>query len=338
MLTPYLNKVLAGHDLTSGEMEKVLGIMTGSNASCAQSGALLAALRMKGESLSELAGGARMLRRHAAFIDCGGTDVVDVVGTGGDGGISFNISTTSAMVAAGAGVPMAKHGNRAVSGKCGAADVLAELGFNLNVEPAVMENCIQNHGIGFLFAQKMHPVLGSVGVLRRELKIRTIFNMLGPLSNPAGAQSIVLGVYDAKLTELFAGTLKELGAKHAMVVHGHDGLDEISCCEPTRVSELKNGVITSYELYPEMLLGNTFDRSEIAGGDAKRNAEIMLNILNGKDCGATRAVVLLNAGAAIYVSGKAATLQEGMKLAEESIDSGRALEKLNILIRESCNE
>ena len=216
--------------------------------------------------------------------------------------------------------------------------MLAKLGFNLNVEPAVMENCIQNHGIGFLFAQKMHPVLGSVGVLRRELRIRTIFNMLGPLSNPAGAQSIVLGVYDAKLTELFAGTLRELGAKHAMVVHGHDGLDEISCCEPTRVSELRDGVITSYELYPEMLLGNTFDRSEIAGGDAKRNAEIMLNVLNGKDRGAPRAVVLLNAGATICVGGKAATLQEGMKLAEESIDSGRALEKLNILIRESRDE
>lgn len=154
MLTPYLNKVLAGHDLTSGEMEKVLGLMTGSNASCAQSGALLAALRMKGESLSELAGGARMLRRHAAFIDCGERMWSMWSEPGGDGGISFNISTTSAMVAAGAGVPMAKHGNRAVSGKCGAADVLAELGFNLNVEPAVMENCIQNHGIGFLFAQR----------------------------------------------------------------------------------------------------------------------------------------------------------------------------------------
>ncbi|MEI3005259.1 MAG: hypothetical protein V8T87_11650 [Victivallales bacterium] len=193
MLTPYLNKVLAGHDLTSGEMEKVLGLMTGSNASCAQSGALLAALRMKGESLSELAGGARMLRRHAAFIDCGGADVVDVVGTGGDGGISFNISTTSAMVAAGAGVPMAKHGNRAVSGKCGAADVLAELGFNLNVEPAVMENCIQNHGIGFLFAQKMHPVLGSVGVLRRNSEYARFSTCSGRSAIRRGRSPLCLG-------------------------------------------------------------------------------------------------------------------------------------------------
>ncbi len=338
MLTAFLNKVLAGRDLTSTEMENVLATMTGSNVSCAQAGALLAALRMKGESLSELVGGARMLRRHAAFIDCGGRSTVDVVGTGGDGGISFNISTTSALVAAGAGAVVAKHGNRAVSGKCGSADVLAELGFQLNVEGAVMENCIQNHGIGFLFAQKMHPILASVGVLRRELKIRTIFNMLGPLCNPAGAQSIVLGVYDAKLTELFAGALKELGAKHAMVVHGHDGLDEISCCEATRVSELKNGVITSYELYPEMLLGNSYDPSEIAGGDAKHNAEITRNILSGKEQGAPRAVVLLNAGAAIYVAGLAATLAGGMEKAAEAIDSGNAMKKLNILIQESRNE
>ncbi len=338
MLTAYLNKLLARRDLTSGETEKALALLSGGKVSCTQAGAFLAALRMKGESLDELVGGARMLRRRAAFIDCGGADVVDVVGTGGDGGISFNISTTSAFVAAGAGVSVAKHGNRAVSGKCGAADVLAELGFNLDADPAVMESCIQNHGIGFLFAQKMHPVLGSVAVLRKELGIRTIFNMLGPLCNPAGAQGIVLGVYDAKLTELFAAALRELGAKRALVVHGHDGLDEISCCEPTRVSELRDGAITSYELYPEMLLPASFEPAEIAGGDAKHNAKITMDVLTGADQGAPRAVVLLNAGAAIYVAGKCADLREGVRLAAESIDSGRALEKLGILIRESRHD
>ena len=335
MLTPYLNKVLAGHDLTSGEMEKVLGLMTGSNASCAQSGALLAALRMKGESLSELAGGARMLRRHAAFIDCGGADVVDVVGTGGDGGISFNISTTSCFVAAGAGVTVAKHGNRAISSRSGAADVLAELGFNLDVEPSVMECCIQEHGIGFLFAQKIHPAMRYAAPVRKALKMRTIFNLLGPLTNPAGARNHLIGVFAPEYTEVFAAVLKSLGSRHALIVHGADGLDEISPESPTRVCELKDGMIRTYELFPEMVLDDVCSLSDVIGGTPAENAAIMLDILRGRERGGKRAVVLLNAGAAIYAANAAKTIQEGVRKAADSIDSGAALKKLELLVEAS---
>ncbi|MFA6929004.1 MAG: anthranilate phosphoribosyltransferase [Lentisphaeria bacterium] len=335
MLKPYLNKVLSGQDLSNSEMDALLELLTHNEVSFAQAGAILAALRMKGESVSELIGGAQMLRRNATFIDCGGREVVDIVGTGGDGGISFNISTTSALVAAGAGVVIAKHGNRAVSGKCGAADVLAELGFNLDVTAHAMENSICEHGIGFLFAQKLHPKFSKVAPLRRELGIRTIFNMFGPLCNPAGATRMIVGVFDNRLTELFAGALNGLGIKHALVVHGNDGLDEISCCDTTRVTEVKDGRLKSYEIFPEMLLDETFEIEEIAGGEPPRNAAILQAVLSGEEQGACRAVVLLNAAAACYVAGLADSLVDGIKLAEQSIDQGKALEKLHVLIQES---
>ena len=331
----FLNKLLAGEDLTAMEAEELLDRLTSGSVPASQAGAALAALRMKGESMSELLGMARLLRRRGKHIDCGTAECIDIVGTGGDGGISFNISTTSAFVAAGAGVTVAKHGNRAVSGKCGAADVLAALGFNLLVSPEKMESAIRNIGVGFLFAQAMHPILGKVAPLRRELGIRTIFNMLGPLCNPAGASGIVLGVYDAGLTELFAETLRELGVKRAMVVCGHDGLDEISCAVTTRVSELSDGAIRSYELFPELFLGDTYSTSEIAGGDAAANAAVLKKVLSGEDRGAARAVVLLNAGAAIRVAGKAEDLRDAIRLAADSIDSGAALDKLERLIGES---
>ena len=336
MLKRFLEKLLDRRDLSSDETAELIGhLVSGAGSSCYQAGAVLAALRMKGESVSELVGGARLLRRHAHFIDCGGRDAVDIVGTGGDGGISFNISTTSALVAAGAGVCVAKHGNGAVSGKCGSADVLAELGFQLDAKPGAMEHCIQEHGIGFLFARKLHPVLGQVAVMRRELGIRTIFNLLGPLANPAGVRRMVAGVYDAGLTELYAEALRELGVEHALVVHGGDGLDEISCCAATRVAELADGEIRCYELYPELLLGTVYDPSEIAGGDRAVNAAILRAILERRETGAPRAAVLLNAGAACYVGGACDSLKEGIALAAESIDSGRALEKLELLIEAS---
>ncbi len=336
MLTAFLNTVLAGNTLTAVDTERALETLAAGDASPAQTGAFLAALRMKGESPAELVGGARMLRRHAAFIDCGQRSVTDIVGTGGDGGISFNISTASAFVAAGAGVAIAKHGNRAVSGKCGSADVLAVLGFNLDVEPIMMEQAIKETSIGFLFAQKLHPILGRLAPIRRELKIRTIFNMLGPLCNPAGAQSIVLGVYDTRLAELFAHALRELGVKRALVVAGHDGLDEISCVAPTRVAELRaDGKIKSYDLFPEMLLGEKYRAGEIAGGDPETNACILRKILSGEEQGAPRAIVMLNAGAAIYVAGLAPDLPSGLALAAQSIDSGRARQKLTELITRS---
>lgn len=335
MLKKYLNKVLNGQDLACIEMETILEALCGDEVSFAQAGALLAALRMKGESVSELVGAAQMLRRSATFIDCGARETVDIVGTGGDGGISFNISTCSAFVAAGAGLALAKHGNRAVSGLCGAADVLAELGFNLEVSASTMEQSIVENGIGFLFAAKMHPKFGKVAPLRKELGVRTIFNMLGPLCNPAGASRMVVGVFNQQLTELFAAALKELGVKHALVVCGNDGLDEISCCDTTRVSELKDGVIKNYEIYPELLLGESFSPEEIAGGEAIVNARILRDVLEGRERSACRAVVLLNAGAACYVGGIAQSIQDGIKLAEKSIDEGKAAEKLEVLIKES---
>ena len=335
MLTKYLNKLFDRGDLTPNEMEDAFRIITGGEVAHSQIGAFLAALRMKGVTRPELVGAARMLRRAAAFIDCGGREVVDVVGTGGDGSNSFNISTASAFVAAGADVIVAKHGNRAASSRCGSADVLAALGYNLDAPVPMIESAIGEIGIGFLFAAKLHPMLANVAVIRRELKIRTIFNMVGPLCNPAGAKSIVLGVYAPELTELFAGTLLELGVRRAMVVHGMDGIDEISCCGPTRVTELRDGEIRTGELLPELLIGECYDPAEIVGGTPAENAEILRSVLDGSNRGGPRAAVLLNAGATIYVAGGAPTLAEGIRRAEESIDSGAALNKLERLIEAS---
>ena len=341
MLTAELEKILSGSDLTEAEIGSALEKIAAGNENPAQIGALLTALRMKGEAESELAGAARMLRRKCRFIDHRTREVIDTCGTGGDrksGTSTFNISTAAAFIAADAGVCVAKHGNRSVSSRCGSADVLAELGFNLDVDPEVMEDCIQEHGIGFLFAPKLHPVMGTVAPIRKALGIRTIFNMLGPLINPAGASAQLLGVYDAKLTELFAGVLAKLGVRRALVVHGHDGLDEISCCTPTRISELKDGVSVTYDLQPEMYIGRKYRPEEIAGGDAQENARIIRAVLSGEDRTAHRAISLLNGGAAILVAGQAKTLGEGIRKAEESIDSGAAMHKLEQLIRSSRND
>ena len=331
----FLQKLLAGKDLSAKESENLLENFCSNDVSDAMAGAILTALRMKGESMTELLGMARFLRRNCIHIDCGTKSCIDIVGTGGDGGISFNVSTAGSFVAAGAGAVVAKHGNRAVSGKCGAADVLAELGFDLQVSPEKIEHSIQTHGIGFLFAPLLHPMFGKVAPLRKALGFRTIFNMLGPLCNPAGAQGIVLGVYDPKLTELFAETLRELGIKRAMVVAAHDGLDEISCAVSSRISELKNGMIKSYELFPELLLGQSFPASAIAGGSISENAAILQRVLSGADRSAARAIVLLNSAAAIYVAGVAEDMREGIELAKASIDNGKAMEKLQLVIKES---
>ena len=330
-----LNQLTSRHDLSAEAMGDFLQAIAAGTLSDVEIGAALGALRTKGESLSELVGAARMLRRAAVRIDCGCRTVVDIVGTGGDGSNSFNISTTASFIAAGAGAVVAKHGNRSVSSRCGAADVLAELGFRLDVEPTVMEYAIQTHGIGFLFAAKLHPVMGKVAPLRKALKIRTIFNMLGPLINPAGANVQVLGVYAPSLVELYARALRELGSKRALVVHGMDGLDEISVCAPTRVAELKDGEVKLYELHPEILTGTMYEPSELVGGDPAENARILRNILAGRERGAKRTVALVNAAAAIYVAGLAPTLKEGYEVAAEAIDSGRALAKLEQLIADS---
>jgi anthranilate phosphoribosyltransferase len=332
MFNEALKKVVDGIDLSAHEMAQVMDFIMRGNATDTQIAAMLIALRMKGESIGEVTGAAQTMRENAVFIDAGAGIVVDTCGTGGDGANTFNISTTAAFVAAGAGVKVAKHGNRSSSSMCGSADVLAALGFNLDVDPVIMEQSIQNNGIGFLFAPKMHPAMKHVMPVRRELKLRTIFNILGPLTNPAGASGQVIGVFSPALTELFAEVLKNLGSRRAFIVHGNDGLDEITCTETTRVTELRDGIIKTYELYPEMLVGQTFDAEDLTGGDAECNAAITLEILKDERRDGARAVVVLNAAAAIVAGEKVDTLEEAVKLAEESIDSGAALEKLNKLI------
>ncbi|MDD4736198.1 MAG: anthranilate phosphoribosyltransferase [Kiritimatiellae bacterium] len=333
MIQEALKKTADGADLNGDEMCGVMDeIMTG-RATPAQIAGFIVALRMKGETVAEVSGAAASMRKHATFIEAGVRKVVDTCGTGGDGAGTFNISTTTAFVAAGAGICVAKHGNRAVSSQCGSADVLLELGVNINAEPELMEQCIQEHGIGFLFAPKMHPAMKYAIGPRRELGIRTIFNMLGPLTNPAGATGQVLGVFAPHLTEMFAQVLLELGTRRAFIVHGDDGLDEITCTGPTRVSELRDGVIRTYELNPDLLLADgVCDASELAGGAAALNASILKGVLSGERRDGARQVVLLNAAAAIVVGEKADRLEDGLKLAEESLDSGAALAKLNDLM------
>jgi anthranilate phosphoribosyltransferase len=275
------------------------------------------------------------MRRHAAFIDAGAQSVIDTCGTGGDGANTFNISTTTAFVAAGAGICVAKHGNRAVSSQCGSADVLLEVGVKIDAEPEVMEQCIQEHGVGFLFAPKMHPAMKYAIGPRRELGVRTIFNMLGPLTNPAGATGQVLGVFAPELTEMFALALKELGTRRALIVHGSDGLDEITAAGTTRVSELRDGQVKTYDLNPEMLIGECCGADEMAGGDAAENAAILKAVLSGERRDGARKVVLLNAAAAIVAGEKADRMEDGLKIAEESIDSGAAMKKLDVLVEES---
>ena len=341
MLKAELEKILSGTDLTAEETGNALEKIASGKVPPVQIGAFLGALRAKGESETELAGAARVLRRKCRFIDHGAMEVMDTCGTGGDrhdGKSTFNISTACAFVAAGAGVSVAKHGNRSVSSLCGSADVLAELGYNLDAPPEVIEDSIMENGIGFLFAAKLHPVMGAVSAYRRELGVRTIFNMLGPLINPAAAGTQLLGVYDAKLTELFARVLRDLKVRRAMVVHGQDGMDEITICAPTRISELKDGNIRTFDLHPEIYLGRLYRADEIPGGDAKENARILRGVLSGEDRGGARAITLLNSGAAILTAGKAGDLREGIRRAEESIDSGAAMRKLEALIRSSKND
>jgi len=335
MFTDVLNHLIARHDLSAREVTVVMNHVMGGHATDAQIGAFLTALRMKGETVAEICGAAAVMRRHAAFINAGGRRVVDTCGTGGDGAGTFNISTTAAFVAAGAGVCVAKHGNRAITSRCGSADVLAALGFNLECKPMAMEQCLQEHGIGFLFAPAMHPAMKHVMPARRQLGIRTLFNMLGPLTNPAAATGQVLGVYAPELTEMFAEALRHLGSRRALVVHGDPGLDELSPCGTTRVSELRDGLVKTYTVDAEMLLKEVFPLSDLAGGTPEQNAALLRGILDGSIKGGARAVVLLNAGAAIVAGELADSLPEGIERATVAMDSGAALEKLEVLVRES---
>ena len=292
---------------------------------------MMAALATKGETFEELGGAARAMRRKALRIQSSAGTVVDTCGTGGDGAKTFNISTTTAFVVAGCGVTVAKHGNRSISSQCGSADLLETLGVKIDTQPETVEEALQEIGIGFLFAPVYHGAMRFAANARKEVGIRSIFNMLGPLTNPAAANCQLLGVYAPELTEMFANALNLLGTKRAFVVHGHDGLDEISVCAPTRISELKDGLVRTYDITPEQFFDRQAEPSDLLGGDPKTNADITLRILKGEK-GAKRDVVLINAAAALVAAGKAENTKDGIQLAQRAIDSGDALEKLNALI------
>lgn len=324
-------KVVERVDLSEEEAMSVMDLIMQGKASHAQVGALLAAMRLKGEKVQEITGFARQMRLNASPLNPSTRLMVDTCGTGGDGSGTFNISTTAAFVVAGAGVTVAKHGNRSVSSSCGSADLLESLGVNVNLTPAQVETCLEEVGIGFLFAPIFHGAMKHVAPLRRELGIRTIFNILGPLTNPALAPVQVLGVYDGRLTETMAEVLQRLGSKCVFVVHGSDGLDEVTVTGKTKVTRLSQGVIETYYISPEDLGFMPSTLEEIRGGAPEENARITRHVLAGSP-GPCRDVVLANAAFALLAVGKVDSLHEGVQLAADSIDSGEALARLNALV------
>jgi anthranilate phosphoribosyltransferase len=326
-----IEKVVNRVSLSEAEMIDVMNqIMTG-DASPLQVAAFLTALRMKGENVEEITGAARVMREKAHRVEVGAKTVLDTCGTGGDQKGTFNISTTTAFVLAGAGVNVAKHGNRSVSSHCGSADVLGALGVKVDAPKDRVEQCIAEIGIGFLFAPLLHEAMKYAVQPRRDIGIRTIFNILGPLTNPAMATQQLIGIYSGEMVAMIAQVLKNLGSARALVVHGLEGLDEISLCGPTRIAELRDGNVKEYSIEPEQFGLKRCRLEELHGGNPDQSALILRSILDGKK-GSPRDVVLLNSGAALYVSGKAATVQEGIELAVESIDSGNARRKLAQLI------
>jgi anthranilate phosphoribosyltransferase len=332
MFQDSLKKIIQKQDLSETEMADMMTEIMSGNATDAQIGAFMGSLATKGETFSELAGAARAMRRKAARIQVTADTVVDTCGTGGDRANTFNISTTAAFVVAGCGVTVAKHGNRSVSSKCGSADLLESLGVRLDVGPEVVEEAIREIGIGFLFAPVFHGAMRHAAKARKEVGVRSIFNMLGPLTNPAGANCQLLGVYAPELTEMFARALQLLGTRRAFVVHGHDGLDEISVCAPTRVSELTDGLIRTYDLTPDQLLGRLAEPQDLVGGDPAVNAGITREILGGGK-GPKRDVVVVNTAAALMAAGVAGDIPEAVRQAEASIDTGAAAAKLAALVR-----
>jgi len=327
-----LKKFQARIDLELDEADSLLQAIFQQQLSEIQVAALLVTLAAKGESISEIAGFARAMRRSALKLDHQQTQLVDTAGTGGDSSGSFNISTAAAFVIAGAGVPVAKHGNRAISGRCGSADVLSSLGVRIDAPKAVFERCLARCVITFLFAPAFHQAMKVVSRVRKELGIRTIFNLLGPLLNPAGAKRQIIGVYSPHLTEVFAEVLRLLGCEHALIFSGEDGLDEITVSHRTKVTEIKVGQIRTHYLEPESFGIQRTPTEQLAGGDTEQNGKILRNILEAKLNGAKQDVVLLNAAAGIYVSGQTDSIYNGLELARASLESRRALEKLEKLV------
>lgn len=333
MIEEVLKKLVEKRDLTREEAEETMeGIMSGTLTD-AQKAGFLTALRMKGETPLEIASMAGVMRKHATAIHPRVKGIlVDTCGTGGDCKGTINVSTTAMFVAAGAGIPIAKHGNRGVSSGCGSADVLEALGVKIDLLPDKVEKCIEDVGVGFMFAPLFHMAMKNVMPVRKQLGFRTVFNILGPLTNPAGAQGQILGVFDAGLTEKMAEVLKLLGVERAFVVHGMEGLDEISISNETRVSELSKGSVRTYSIRPEDFGMERGNIDEIKGGSREENARILKGILDGSIRGPKRDIVVLNAAAAITAGGEADSIKKGIKLSEESIDNMSALEKLESLV------
>ena len=334
MIKEAIIKLSKKQDLAYAEAEAVMDEIMSGQATPVQMSAYLTALSLKGETIDEITASAAGMRAHCIKL-LHNLDVLEIVGTGGDGSNSFNISTTSSLVIAAGGVPVAKHGNRAASSKSGAADVLEALGVKITLTPERSAEILKKINICFLFAQNYHIAMKYVAPIRKELGIRTVFNILGPLSNPAGANMELMGVYDQSLVEPLAQVMANLGVNRGMVVYGQDSLDEISMCAPTSVCEIRDGKFTSYEITPEQFGYERCEKGALTGGTPAENAEITKAILKGEEKGPKRQAVCLNAGAALYIAGKAASIEEGVKLAESLIDSGAALKKLGEFVEET---
>ena len=337
MIKEAILKLAKKENLTYEEAEAVMNEIMSGEATPVQMSAYLTALSLKGETIDEITASAAGMRAHCVKL-LHDMDVLEIVGTGGDGSNSFNISTTASMVIAAGGVPVAKHGNRAASSKSGAADVLEALGVKITLSPEKSAELLKKINICFLFAQNYHIAMKYVAPIRKELGIRTVFNILGPLSNPAGANMELMGVFDGSLVEPLAQVMENLGVTRGMVVYGQDKLDEISMCAPTSVCEIRDGKFTSYEITPEQFGYTRCEKDALKGGTPQENAEITKAILNGTDKGPKRQAVCLNAGAALYIAGKAETMEQGVRMAEELIDSGAAQKKLEEFVKESNAE
>lgn len=331
MIKNEILKLINGIDLTEDEMMNCMSKIMSGVITDTQIASFLTALKAKGETLSEIAGGAKVLREKAEKIDLYDYYTVDTCGTGGDHSGTYNISTAVSFVAAAAGVTIVKHGNRSISSKCGAADVLEALGVRIDLTPKEVEACVRNIGMGFFFAPTFHKTMGYVGKARKELGFRTIFNILGPLANPASAKAQILGVYDAGLTEIMAEVLRNLGVKRALVVYGLDGLDELSTTSETKVTELRDGSINTYSIKPEDFGFKRSSVKDIQGGNATENAQIIRDLFNGRE-GAKMDILLLNTGAALYVANKVDSIQEGIKQAKHIINDGKVHRKMDEFI------
>lgn len=331
MLKEAIEKIIMRENLTELEAKSAMDSIMKGESSSALIGGYLIGLRMKGETIDEITGSAKSMIGNAVRLKLDSPYVIDTCGTGGDGGRTFNISTAVAIITSSAGVKIAKHGNRAVSSKSGSADVLSELGVKIDLEPDITKKFIDDVGFGFLYAPKYHSAMKNVAPIRRELGLRTVFNILGPLTNPASVKGQVLGVYDKKLTHVLAEVLLKLGCERALVVYGNDGLDEITTTTTTTVSEVKNGTVIDYTIDPHDYGINLSKDTDINGGDSKENAKIILDILEGQK-GPKRDIVVLNSAAALYVGKAVDNIKEGVMLAEHLIDSGAALGKLNEIL------